>query len=90
MSQDIFQRKIDQTHENCKGAVGIADDVQVFGNEKTYDRNLHEAIECTRKQALSLILRNVLLRLNAVVFGNLYTPEEVKPDPKKVEAIKQI
>ena len=42
MSQDIFQQKIDQMYENCKGAVGIADDVQVFGNEKTHDRNLHK------------------------------------------------
>ena len=33
MGQDIFERKIDQAYENCKGAVGIADDVQVFGNE---------------------------------------------------------
>ena len=32
MSQDIFQRKIDQAYENCKDTVGIADDVQVFGS----------------------------------------------------------
>ena len=45
MSQDIFQRKINQTYENCKVPVGIDDDVQVFGNEKTNDRYLHEAME---------------------------------------------
>ena len=49
MSQDIFQWQIDKTYENCKGVLGIADHVQVFGNEKTHDRNLHEAMECTRK-----------------------------------------
>ena len=27
MSQDIFQKKIDQTYEKCKGAVGKADDI---------------------------------------------------------------
>ena len=32
MSQDISHQKIDQTYENCKGAVGIADDIQVFVN----------------------------------------------------------
>ena len=31
-SQDVFQKKIDQTYEKCKGAVGIADDIQVFGS----------------------------------------------------------
>ena len=53
MSQDIFQRKIDQTYENCKGAGGIAVDVQVFGNEKTCDRNLHEEMECTKKVSIN-------------------------------------
>ena len=49
ISQDIFQRKIDQIYENYRGAVGIADDVQVFGNENRHDRNLHEAVKFTRK-----------------------------------------
>ena len=40
MSQEIFQRKIDQTYENCRGAVGVGDDVQVLGNEKSHNRNL--------------------------------------------------
>ena len=43
------------------------------------------------KQAINLILINVLLRPNvAVFFGNLCTPEGVKPDPMKVDAIKQM
>ena len=69
MSQEIFQRKIGQTHKNCRGTVGIADDVQVFGNEKN-----HMIVICMRQwgtlenQALSLILINVLLRQNVVVF----------------------
>ena len=67
LSQDISQRKIGQTNENCKGSVGIADDVQVFDSEKIHDCNLHETMECIRKQALSLISINELLRLNVVV-----------------------
>ena len=54
ISQDIFQRKIDQKYENCRGAVGIADDLQVFFNGKTHDRNLHEAMECTRNASIKL------------------------------------
>ena len=34
MGQDIFERKIDQTYENCKGAVGIADDVRYLAIRK--------------------------------------------------------
>ena len=37
MSQDIFQKKIDETYEKCRGAVGIADDINVFGTESTHD-----------------------------------------------------
>ena len=41
------------------------------------------------KQALNLILINVLLRLHVVDFNNLYTPG-VKPETTKVESIKQM
>ena len=49
MSQDIFQKKMDQACERCKGAVGITDDIQVFGNDNTHDLHLHEAMERTRR-----------------------------------------
>ena len=55
MGQDIFKRKIDQTYENYKGAVGNADDVQAFCNEETHDRNFGEAIECMERQALAIV-----------------------------------
>ena len=45
MSQDIFQKKIDETYEKCRGVVGIADDINVFGTESTHDYNLHKAME---------------------------------------------
>ena len=91
MCQDIFQRKIYQTNENCKGAVGIPDDVQVFGKEKTHDRNLNEAIECTRKVGIKLNFDKCFIKTKCCCFcANLYTPEGVKPDPKKVETIKQM
>ena len=67
MGEDIFERKIDQTYENCKGAVGIAEDVQVFGNEETHDRMFQEAIECIVKQALGIVLINILLRPNVLL-----------------------
>ena len=54
MDQDIFDRKIDHTYKNCRCAVRIANNGQVFGNEDAHDRNLHEAIECTRKAGIKL------------------------------------
>ena len=49
MGQDIFERKIDQTYENCKGAVGIVHDVQVFGYEETHYSMFQETEECMGK-----------------------------------------
>ena len=48
MSQDVFQKKIDEMYEKCRGAVGIADDINVFGTESTHDYNIHEAMERAR------------------------------------------
>ena len=55
MSQDIFQFKIDETYRDCQGAIGIADDVTVYGkndqehdllptrNHGTYQKGWHQA-----------------------------------------------
>ena len=47
MSQDVFQRKVDQVFGNCKGTVGITNDKQVFGTDDNHDHHLHEAMERT-------------------------------------------
>ena len=41
--------------------------MQVFGNEKTHDMNLHKAMECTRKAGIKLNF-DVSLRPNVAVF----------------------
>ena len=58
---------------------------------KTYDRNLHEARECTRKAGIKLNFDKCVIKTKCCsFFGNLYTTVGVKPDPKKVDAIKQM
>ena len=91
MSQDVFQLKIDETYRNCKGAVGIADDVQVFGTEGTHDTNLHEAMERTRQAGLKLNYEKCQVKQQECkFFGNIYSKEGVRPDEAKVEAIKSM
>ena len=41
-------------------------------------------------QELNSILKNVIKSKLCTFFGNVYTPQGVKPDPKKVEAIKKM
>ena len=77
-------------YENCRGAVGIADDVQVFGNEIHMTEMSMRQWNALGKQALNLVSINVLLRSNVVVFLCAQYIPEVKPDLKKVEPIKQM
>ena len=88
MLQYIFQKKIDQTYEKCKGAVGIADDIQVFGSDQTHDLHLHEAMERTRKAGIKLNNDKCIVQSKSCSFiGNIYTPEGITPDPSKIDAI---
>ena len=90
MSQDIFQKKIDQTYEKCKGAAGIADDIQVFGNDNTCDLLIHETMERTRRAGIKLHYDKCIVKSKSCsFFGNIYTPDGVKPDPSKVDAMKK-
>ncbi|KAI8520241.1 hypothetical protein Bbelb_034980 [Branchiostoma belcheri] len=55
VSQDVFQREIDDAYRNCRGAIGIADDIQVYGeDDEAHDYNLHEAMEKTRAAGIKL------------------------------------
>ena len=78
MGQDIIERKIDQTYENCRGVVRIADDVHVLVNEKAHDINFQDGIECTRKTAIKLNFDKCIIKTKYCrfffFFDNLYTP----------------
>ena len=75
MSQDIFQRKNYETYEKCRGAVGIADDINVFGTESTHDYNLHEIMQRTRKGGIKLNFDKCIVNSKSCsFFGEIYTP----------------
>ena len=47
-SQDVFQKRIDQTFEGLTGVVGIVDDIVLFGkSEQDHDKNLETAMNRT-------------------------------------------
>ncbi|XP_029657087.1 uncharacterized protein K02A2.6-like [Octopus sinensis] len=92
VSQDVFQRQIDETYQGCKGAIGIADDIQVHSkDETTHDFNLHEAMEKTRQAGIKLNADKCIIKAKECkFFGIIYSAGGVKPDPAKVEAIRDI
>ena len=91
MSQDVFQKKIDQAFVNCKGAAGIADDIQVFGTDDHHYLHLHETMERTRKAGIKLNYDKCIINSKFCnFFGIVYTPQGVMPDPKKIQVVKQM
>ena len=93
-----FQRRMNNTFENLKGTAIIADDLLVFGEgddiesaTKDHDENLKNALQRARERNLKLNKEKVKLRMTEVPYiGHLLTPEGIKPDPKKVEAVQKM
>ena len=92
MSQDVFQAKIDQTFEGCKGTVGIADDIVVFGkSEEEHDRHLTEMLDRCRTTGLKLNPDKCKIKQRKIKFYGVICGEEgVQPDPAKVSALKNM
>ena len=89
VSQDVFQRKVDETYDPCEGTIGISDDITVHGKgAEHHDQRLHAAMERTRECNLCLNYRKLLVKQHTVkFFGNIYSAEGVRADPDKVKAI---
>ena len=53
--QDVFQTKMDQTFEDVKASLGIADDIVVFGKiNEEQDRDMHAMLNRFLDSALKL------------------------------------
>ena len=89
VSQDVFQRKIDETYGPCEGTIGISDDVTLHGKgEKNHDQRLHQTMEATREANLCLNFKKLEIKKPSVkFFGNVYSAQGVSADPEKIKAI---
>jgi len=92
MSQDIFQTRIDQTFEGCKGVSGIADDIVIFGkDEEDHDNNFHGMIRRCKETGIKLNPDKCFIRQDHIKFyGIICGPDGIKPDPDKVSVLKQM
>ena len=89
VSQDVFQKELDNALEGLPGVTGIADDNFVYGStEKEHDENLLRLMERARQKGIKFNADKLQLKcVEASFFGHTWTPEGVKPDNKKVSAI---
>ena len=92
---EYFQRKLDQNLEGLNGIYKIADDIVITGRGASideavndHDANLLKLFYRCRERNLKLNREKLQLKCSETPFiGHVLTPEGVKPDPRKVDAI---
>ena len=82
-------RMMDQILERCKGVIGIADDVVIYGDDdEDHDQNLHNFMCRAREHGLVFNGEKCEVKKDLVTFfGTVYGANGAHPDPKKVDAI---
>ena len=92
---ECFQQKLDQNLEGLEGIYKVTDDILITDPGttkdeavKNYDANLLKLLERCREKNLKLNREKLQLKCTETPFiGHVLTPEGIKPDPTKVEAV---
>ena len=89
VSQDIFQQRMDSVLERCDGAIGIADDVAVYGKtEEEHHRNLIQLMQVAEQNGLVFNSKKCIIKQKQIAyFGMVYGVNGIQPDPKKISDI---
>ena len=92
VSSEIFQRHLMQVLEGLNGVTCIADDIAVVGkDDDDHDENLEALLKRCNDCGIKLNKNKFDLRCKEMVFhGHVFTPEGIKPDPSKIQAIVQM
>ena len=90
MSQDIYQQKMDQILEDCDRAIGISDDVCIYGKTiEAHDRRLRKTMDTARKYGLVFNKEKCKIRQKQIKFyGLIWDENGSHPDPEKRDKIK--
>ena len=90
LASDVFEQIIRDITKDLNGVLNIADDLLVYGSTiEEHDSNLKALLDRCRDVNLTLNPKKLRFKSdNVPFFGNIVTSKGIKPDPKKVEAIK--
>ena len=92
VSSDVFQERLDRVLRLVPGVLGITDDIVVHSaTENTHDGTVLVLFETVRLNNLSLNATKMQFKsTDCKFFGHKLTPDGIKVDPKKIEAIIQM
>ena len=77
---------------NTEGAIGIADDVIIYGkDDEEHNQNLHRFMSIAHEHGLVFNGEKCEVKQDSVTFfGTVYNADESHPDPRKVDAVHQM
>ena len=89
VSRDIFQERLDRALRLVPGVFRIADDIVIHGaTENTHNGTVLVLRETARLNNLSLNSKKMQFKsTDCKFFGHRLTPDGIKVNPKKIEAI---
>lgn len=92
LSQDIFQRKLDDVYKNIPNVTGIADDIVICGStEQEHDQAFVKMLHATRQHNVSLNSEKLQFKKPQVdFFGHTLTEKGIQPAANKLEAMRNI
>ena len=92
VSQDVFQRKLDEILKDVPNVTGIADDILVYGRTDTeHDLAFINMLETCREKNVGLNSEKLQFKKDKVkFFGHTLTPQGLQPAEDKLKAIQDI
>ena len=86
---EVFQKRVAEIVGGIENVANYQDDIIVFGRDKEQrDKALRDVRERIRESGLKLSEKKCRIGVTETTFlGHVITPEGIKPDPRKIEAI---
>ena len=92
LSSDVYQFKIDEIFQDIPQCVGIVDDIVIFGyNDHDHDVTLYSVLDRAHKVRMKFSPKKCAFKRDSISFyGVMLSAEDVKLDPRKIDAIKNL
>ena len=88
-ASEVFQKQNEAAFANIPGLHIVADDLIIAAeNTDEHDKILHQVLQRAEERNIKLNSDKLQLRMSEVKYlGTIVTPDGIRPDPTKVEAI---
>ena len=92
LSSDVYQYKVDEIFKDIPQCIGIADDIVIFGyNDHDHNATLYSVLDRAHDVGMRFNPDKCIFRQDSISFyGVTLSSEGIKPDPRKIEAIKNL